>query len=362
MTPLLLAALVLSASPEAKVVGQPFAPGVTDAEVVGFSAEHRVAWVERPAHAPAVLRVVDLTNDRVVAELPWSGDAAVLTAQGIAPLAAGSAPSGDARLVSEPWEFRAVVDGRDLRVRRLDKAARRLEWKRVGALRSRDARALGWARSPFEARAALLVRDPQPRIVGVQLEAGFTEAALPVSASALYGEAQLASEVPPEMDECRDQEEATRALGFLAAALAKDRTLRDRARRDFPVLAQTLSFRLASGEVAPGRPGDLAAALDSATWAFTDASCGGGLYSATVSFGDGRYAVRCPQVRYLEGEEREEAEREEAAGDRRFRLEGTTLIFEDGSRWELSYEGGVATISGAGKSLIEEHFHCEPGA
>lgn len=91
MTPLLLAALVLSASPEAKVVGEPFAPGVTDAEVVGFSAEHRVAWVERPAHAPAVLRVVDLTNDRVVAELPWSGDAAVLTAQGIAPPPSASA-------------------------------------------------------------------------------------------------------------------------------------------------------------------------------------------------------------------------------------------------------------------------------
>lgn len=363
MTAALALGLLLATPAPASAPPVPFAPGAAGApaaEVLGFSPAHRVAWVERRAGAVAVLRIVDLADDRVLAERRWDGDPAVLRAHGIAPVSGEVLPD-PVRLVIDLREYRLLVDGRDLRVRRLQTETRRLDWKKVGTLRTPAARPRGWVKSPFERRAAALVDDQGLRVVGVHLDAGYAEEARPVTARALYEEALLAREIPPEMEECRDQEEAARVAGFLAQALAADRSLRDRARRDFPRLAGTLSFELTSGEVDPSGPGELAAALERASWSFTSASCGGGLYTASVSFGGGVFAVRCPQVQQLEGEEREEAERAEEAGERRFRVEGMTLVFEDGTRWELSVDGGVATISGGPESFVESVFVCDAG-
>ncbi|HEX9402089.1 MAG TPA: hypothetical protein VF912_18415 [Anaeromyxobacter sp.] len=363
MAILLFAALVLSAG-GANVPSVPFAPGApgeSAAEVVGFSPAHRVAWVERRSGSAAILRVVDLANDKVLAERPWEGDGTILAHYDVAPVVPAEVLVDPVRLVSDLHEYRVIVDGRDLRVRRLQTTERRLDWKKVGTTRSAAARVRGWVKSPFERRAAVLVDDQGLRVVGVHLDAGYGEKA-PVTGRGLYEEALLARENKPEMEECAEPEEAARVFRFLAPAVAADRGLVARAKEDFPAYVGTLSFRVASGEVDLRRPGAVASALESTSWAFTSASCGGGLYSGSPSFSGGVFSVSCPQVQFLEGEERDEAERAEKAAARRFRVEGTTLVFEDGTRWELSVSDGVASISGGSETFVESLFACDAGA
>lgn len=364
MTIVLIAALALVAN-GVNVPAVPFAPGApgeSAAEVVGFSPAHRVAWVERRSGSAAILRVVDLERDQVVAERSWEGDGTILAQYDVAPIIPAEVLADPVRLVSDLHEYRVIVDGRDLRVRRLQTTERRLEWKKVGTTRSAAARVRGWVKSPFERRAAVLVDDQGLRVVGVHLDAGYGEKA-PVTGRGLYEEALLAREIKPEMEECAETEEVARVFRFLARAVAADRSLVPRAKKDFPEYARTLSFDVASGQVDLRRPGAVATALESTSWAFAGPSCGGGLYSGTPSFSGGVFSVSCPQVNALEGEEREEAERAERAESRRFRIEGTTLVFDDGTRWELSASDGGVAISTGSYPIVESFFApCDPGA
>jgi hypothetical protein len=185
-------------------------------------------------------------------------------------------------------------------------------------------------------------------VVGVHLTAGYDA---PKTARALYDQARLGLAVATALGNDCDADAPWRtARRSLVTALEKDPSLRARARHDFKVLERSISFRALVGTLDLADPAAVAGAIAATEWFVPEATCGGGLYDYIPTFTSYYFDGHCPQL--------DPETPRPAPAERRYQMKGTTLIFEDGTTMELSFEDGLAVITGGPHPFAEGPSRC----